>query len=93
MLWIQRRGAETAWQDHVQIGTFSDTKGRDQGIGSNTITPLRVLNRNSSNHEILGLLTQPGRRAGRREAKSEARDSNAQDCAALRDATGLQTRS
>ena len=50
-------------------------------MGSNTLTPLLVLNRNSSDDEILGLLTQPARRTGRREAKSEARDSNAQDSA------------
>jgi hypothetical protein len=51
-------------------------------MGSNTITPPPVLNRNSSDDEILGLLTQPPRRTSRREAKSDARDSIAQDAAA-----------
>jgi hypothetical protein len=50
-------------------------------MGSNTLTPLPVLNRNSSDDEILGLPTQPARRTGRHEEKSEARDSNAQDSA------------
>jgi hypothetical protein len=40
-----------------------------------------VLNRNSSDDEILGLLTQPARKTGRHGVKSEARDSNAQDSA------------
>jgi hypothetical protein len=46
---------------------------------SNTIIPLPVLNRNSSDDEILGLLTQPPRRTGRGETKSEVHDSSAQD--------------
>jgi hypothetical protein len=48
-------------------------------MGSNTVTPAPALNRNSSDDEILGLLTQPLRRTARREAKSEVRDSSAQD--------------
>jgi hypothetical protein len=48
-------------------------------MGSNTLTPLPALNRDSSDDEML---TQPARRTGRREAKSEARDSNAQDSTA-----------
>jgi hypothetical protein len=52
-------------------------------MGSNTITPPPILNRNSSDNEILGLLTQSARRTGHREAKTEAksesRDSSAQD--------------
>jgi hypothetical protein len=48
----------------------------------NTITALPVLHRNPSNDVILVSLAQPARGDGRREAKSEVRDSNAQDCAA-----------
>jgi hypothetical protein len=48
-------------------------------MGSNTIAPAPVLNRNSSDDEILGLLTHTPRRTGRREAHGEARDSTAQD--------------
>jgi hypothetical protein len=51
-------------------------------MGSNTITPPQVLNRNSSDDEILGLLTQPARRIGRRETKGDARDSRAPDSTA-----------
>jgi len=50
-------------------------------MGSNTITP-PALNRNSSDDEILGLLTQPVRRTTHREIKSEVRDSSAQESAA-----------
>ncbi len=53
-------------------------------MGSNTITPAPVLNRNSSDDEILGLLTHTQRRTGRRETQSEGSDSSAQD-------TGTQT--
>ena len=48
-------------------------------MGSNTITPAPVLNRNSSDDEILGLLTHTPRRTGRREANGDGRDSSAQD--------------
>jgi hypothetical protein len=51
-------------------------------MGSNTITPPPVLNRNSSDDEILGLLTQAPRRTARREANGERRDPSAQDSAA-----------
>ena len=47
-------------------------------MGSNTINPAPVLNRNSSDDEILGLLTESPRRT-RREANNEGRDSSAQD--------------
>src|SRR5277367_2483977 len=53
--------------------------GGDSGMGSNTITPAPVLNRNSSDDEILGLLTHTPRRTGRREANGDGRDSSAQD--------------
>src|SRR5277367_3847505 len=48
-------------------------------MGSNTITSAPVLNRNSSDDEILGLLTHTPRRTGRREANGDGRDSSAQD--------------
>jgi len=48
-------------------------------MGSNTITPPPVLNRNSSDDEILGLLTHAPRRTARRETNGEGRDSSAQD--------------
>jgi hypothetical protein len=48
-------------------------------MGSNTITPPLVLNRNSSDEEILGLPTHAPRRTVRREANREGRDSSAQD--------------
>jgi len=47
-------------------------------MGSNTINPPPVLNRNSSDDEILGLLTESPRRT-HREADNEGRDSSAQD--------------
>jgi hypothetical protein len=47
-------------------------------MGSNTINPAPVLNRNSSDDEILGLLTESPRRT-RREANNEGRDPRAQD--------------
>jgi len=40
-------------------------------MGSNTITPPPVLNRNSSDDEILGLLPQAPRRTARREVNGE----------------------
>ena len=52
---------------------------------SNTIIPSPVLNPNSSDDEILGLLTQPPRRTGRGETKSEVHDSSAQDSTARAD--------
>lgn len=48
-------------------------------MGSNTITPPPVLNRNSSDDEILGLLPQAPRRTARRAANDEGRDPSAQD--------------
>src|SRR5271155_188501 len=47
-------------------------------MSSNTITPARVLNRNSSDDEILGLTTHLPRRNGRREAKDDGRGTPAQ---------------
>ncbi len=47
-------------------------------MGSNTIHPAPVFNRNSSDDEILGLLTHPPRRS-RREANNEGRDLSAPD--------------
>jgi hypothetical protein len=47
-------------------------------MGSNTINPPPVLNRNSSDDEILGLLTHSPR-SSRREANNEGRDSSAWD--------------
>jgi hypothetical protein len=54
-------------------------------MGSNTIAPLLALNRNSSDDEILGLHTQPVRRAARRDLKSEVRASSAKGSAARAD--------
>jgi len=51
-------------------------------MGSNTITPPPVLDRNSSDDEILGLLPQAPRRAARRESNGEVRDPSAQDSGA-----------
>jgi len=56
--------------------------GGEQGMGANTITPPPVLNRNSSDDEILGVLPQAPRRTARREANGERRDPSAQDSAA-----------
>jgi hypothetical protein len=47
-------------------------------MSSNTITPAPVLNRNSSDDEILGLVTHLPRRNGRREANGEGREGSAQ---------------
>ena len=47
-------------------------------MSSNTITPAPVLNRNSSDDEILGLVTHLPRRGGRREANGEGREVAAQ---------------
>ena len=47
-------------------------------MSSNTITPAPVLNRNSSDDEILGLVTHLPRRSGRREANGEGREVAAQ---------------
>jgi hypothetical protein len=47
-------------------------------MSSNTNTPAPVLNRNSSDDEISGLVTQLPRRNGRREAKRDGRDTTAQ---------------
>lgn len=47
-------------------------------MGSYTINPAPVLNRNSSDDKILGLLTESPRRT-RREANNEGRDPRAQD--------------
>jgi hypothetical protein len=50
-------------------------------MSSNTITPAPVLNRNSSDDEILGLvmqLPQLARRTGRREANGDGREATAQ---------------
>jgi hypothetical protein len=49
-------------------------------MSSNTITPAPVLNRNSSDDEILGLVTQHphlSRRNGRREANGDGREATA----------------
>jgi hypothetical protein len=48
-------------------------------MGSNTITPAAILNRNASDDEIRGLPMHTPRRTGRREAGNEVRDSDAQD--------------
>jgi hypothetical protein len=48
-------------------------------MSSNTITPAPVLNRNSSDDEILGLVTHLPRRNGRREVGGDGREPNAQD--------------
>jgi hypothetical protein len=45
----------------------------------NTITPAPVLNRNSSDGEILGLGTHLPRRNGRREVNRDGRDAKAHD--------------
>jgi hypothetical protein len=74
---MQRLRAPGAWEGQVQVGTPSETKAAEQGMGSNTITPAPVSNRNSGDDEILGLLTQPMRKTARREVKSEASDSTA----------------
>jgi hypothetical protein len=66
----------------VQVGTPLEINRGVEGMGSNTITPAPVLNRNSSDDEIFGLLAQPARRTARRETKSEVRDSKAQESAA-----------
>src|SRR5271170_718878 len=50
----------------------------DQSMSSNTITPTPVVNRNSSDDEILGLVTHLPRRGGRREANGEGREVAAQ---------------
>jgi hypothetical protein len=50
------------------------TNGGEERIGSNTINPPAVLSRNSSDDEILGLLTESRRRT-RREANHEGRDA------------------
>jgi len=50
-------------------------------MGSSTITPPPVLNRNSSDDEILGLLAHSPRRS-RRQTNSEGRDAGAQGPAA-----------
>lgn len=47
-------------------------------MSSNTITPAPVLNRNSSDDEILGLVTHLPRRNGRREANGDGREASAQ---------------
>jgi hypothetical protein len=47
-------------------------------MSSNTISPAPVLNRNSSDDEILGLTTHLPRSNGRREANGEARETPAQ---------------
>ena len=50
-------------------------------MSSNTITPAPVLTRNSSDDEILGLVTQLpqlARRTGRRQANGDGRDATAQ---------------
>jgi hypothetical protein len=78
---MQHQGVELTCPGQVHIGTSLATKGGDQGMGSNTITPPPALNRNSSDDEILGLLTQPSRKIARREAQGEARGANAQDAA------------
>ena len=76
---MQHIGVSSARLGQVQVGTPIEIKGGEQGMESNTIIPLPVLNRNSSDDEILGLLTQPPRRTGRGETKSEVHDSSAQD--------------
>jgi hypothetical protein len=47
-------------------------------MSSNTITPASVLNRNSSDDEILGLTTHLPRRNGCREANGDGRETPAQ---------------
>jgi hypothetical protein len=47
-------------------------------MSSNTITPAPVLNRNSSDDEILGLATHSQRRNGRCEANGDGREASAQ---------------
>jgi len=47
-------------------------------MSSNTITPAPVLNRNSSDDEILGLVTRLPRRDGSRDTNGEGRESTAQ---------------
>src|SRR5277367_4884993 len=47
-------------------------------MSSNTITPTPVVNRNSSDDEILGLVTHLPRRGGSREANGEGREVAAQ---------------
>ncbi len=47
-------------------------------MSSNTITPAPILNRNSSDDEILGLGTHLPRRNGRREPNSDERDATGQ---------------
>ena len=48
-------------------------------MGSNTITPAPILNRNASDNELLGLPIHTPRRTGQHEAGNEVRDSGAQD--------------
>src|SRR5277367_245644 len=76
---MQSGSVARTWAGQVHIGTRPVTMGGEQSMGSNTIAPTPVLNRNSSDDEILGLLTHTPRRTGRREAHGEARDSTAQD--------------
>jgi hypothetical protein len=78
VLWIQSDSKAGAWVIQVHNGTRPEAKGGKEDMGSNTINPAPLLNRNSSDEEILGLLTHSPRRA-RREANSEGRDSSAQD--------------
>src|ERR1700743_1352454 len=47
-------------------------------MSSNTITPAPVLNRNSSDDEILGLVRRLPRRDGRLDTNGEGRESTAQ---------------
>jgi hypothetical protein len=48
-------------------------------MSSNTIAPAQALNRNSSDDEILGLVTHLPRRTGRREANGDGREATTQD--------------
>jgi hypothetical protein len=57
----------------------------DQSMSSNTIAAAPVLNRNSSDDEILGLSTNLPRRNGRREAIADGREATAQDSEPLTD--------
>jgi hypothetical protein len=54
-------------------------------MSSNTITPAPVLNRNSSDDEILGLVTHLPRRNGHREGNGDGRDATAQNSEQRRD--------
>jgi hypothetical protein len=47
-------------------------------MSSNTITPAPVMNRNSSDDEILGLATRPQRRNGRLGGNGDGREASAQ---------------